>query len=88
MLQDAPDFVRQAAQRTVLAPWLVDSIHIRAPLTDKLGAAPSWDNVIYDPQANASGALGYVDASHQSLHSVPGTTVLAYCRALDDAPET
>jgi hypothetical protein len=85
VVQNAPDFVRQAAQRTVYAPWLVANLHIKAPLHDRPGAAPSWDNVIYSATPSAGG-LGYVDASHQSLMSVPGATVLTYYRALGDVP--
>ena len=29
------------------APWLVANVHLRAPLADRPGAAPSWDNVLY-----------------------------------------
>ena len=81
VVQDAPDFLRQAAQRTAYAPWLVANIHIRAPLQDRPGAAPSWDNVLY-----GSAGLGYVDATHQSLQPVPGATVLTHYRALGAAP--
>ena len=82
VVQDAPDFLRQAAARTVYAPWLVANIHLREPLHDRPGAAPSWDNVLY-----GAPGLGYVDAMHQSLRSVPGATVLTYYRALGDVPE-
>ncbi|MDR7307326.1 FAD-dependent oxidoreductase [Rhodoferax saidenbachensis] len=81
VVEGAPDFLRQAAQRVVYAPWLVANIHIREPLRDRPGPAPSWDNVIY---TEAGGGLGYVDAMHQSLHPVPGATVLTHYRALGD----
>ncbi|MDO9167042.1 MAG: hypothetical protein Q7U13_13120, partial [Rhodoferax sp.] len=81
VVQDAPDFLRQAAARTVYAPWLVANIHIKAPLHDRPGPAPSWDNVLY-----GAPGLGYVDAMHQSLQPVPGATVLTYYRALGDVP--
>jgi hypothetical protein len=81
VVEGAPDFLRQAAQRAVYAPWLVANIHIREPLRDRPGAAPSWDNVIY---TEAGGGLGYVDAQHQSLQPVPGATVLTHYRALGD----
>lgn len=86
VLQDAPDFLRQAAAHTVYAPWLVANIHIKAPLHDRPGAAPSWDNVLYGDASSAPG-LGYVDAMHQSLQPVPGATVLSYYIALGDLPE-
>jgi hypothetical protein len=81
VVQNAPDFLRQAASSTVYAPWLVANIHINTPLHDRPGAAPSWDNVLY-----GAPGLGYVDASHQSLQPVPGATVLTYYRALGDGP--
>ncbi|MES2878780.1 MAG: FAD-dependent oxidoreductase [Pseudomonadota bacterium] len=81
VVQDAPDFLRQAAAQTQHAPWLVANIHITAPLHDRPGPAPSWDNVLY-----GTPGLGYVDASHQNLQPVPGATVLTYYRALGDVP--
>ena len=86
VLQNAPDFLRQARQRVVYAPWLVANIHIAEPLHDRPGPAPSWDNVVYSG-ASSSGGLGYVDAMHQSLQSVPGATVLTHYRALGDLPD-
>src|SRR5690606_20543506 len=68
-----------AAQRLQTAPWLVANIHIDSPLTDRPGAAPAWDNVLYaDPTA---GGLGYVNAGHQRLDTratLAGPTVLTY----------
>jgi monoamine oxidase len=81
VVQDAPDFLRQAVARTAYAPWLVANIHIQTPLHDRPGPAPSWDNVLY-----GAPGLGYVDAMHQSLQPVPGATVLSYYRALGDVP--
>ncbi len=80
--ENPPDFLRQAAGRMRYAPWLVANIHIREALDDRPGAAPSWDNVLY-----GAPGLGYVDAMHQSLQSVPGATVLTYYRALGDLPQ-
>jgi predicted NAD/FAD-dependent oxidoreductase len=83
VVENPPDWLRAAAQQTVYAPWLVANIHISAALHDRPGAAPAWDSVIYgDAQTNPG--LGYVDASHQRLQSVPGATVLTYYRALGD----
>ena len=84
IVAQAPDALTQAAAQLTQAPWLVANLHLRAPLTDKPGAPPSWDNVLYDPAvpgSNAS-ALGYVDAMHQSLRPVPGATVLTAYWAL------
>ncbi len=81
VLQNPPDFLTQTAARTVHAPWLVANIHIEKPLYDRPGPAPSWDNLIYGDADTAPG-LGYVDAMHQSLLPVVGSTVLTYYRAL------
>jgi hypothetical protein len=62
---------------------LVANIHLDSPLHDRPGAAPSWDNVLYDDTRGAGG-LGYVDAAHQSLQAVLGATVLTHYRALGD----
>jgi predicted NAD/FAD-binding protein len=65
VVQPAPAFVHEAARRLQWAPWLVANLHIGAPLADREGAAPAWDNVLYaDP---TPGGLGYVDAGHQRL---------------------
>ncbi|MDD2544827.1 MAG: FAD-dependent oxidoreductase [Burkholderiaceae bacterium] len=85
VLQNPPDFVRQAAQRLAWAPWLVAHLHIDAPLQDRPGAAPAWDNVLFaDP---TPGGLGYVDAGHQRLDPRPAPTVLSYYQALGDLPQ-
>jgi monoamine oxidase len=70
-----PAALTQAAAQLTHAPWLVANLQLRASLTDKPGAPPSWDNVLYDPGATPP-ALGYVDAMHQSLRPAPGPTVL------------
>ena len=77
-----PELLRQAAARLPYAPWLVANLHIDRALHDRPGAPPSWDNVIH-----GSPGLGYVDASHQRLQSVPGATVLTYYAALGDVPD-
>lgn len=81
ILQSPPDFLTQTAARTVYAPWLVANIHIDKALYDRPGPAPSWDNLVYGDASTAPG-LGYVDAMHQSLLPVVGSTVLTYYRAL------
>ena len=103
VIENPPDFLRQAAAATRYAPWLVANIHIKAALNDRPGAPPSWDNVIYSASGDAKTAtaegpglkgaaahgtsLGYVDAMHQSLQSVPGPTVLTHYRSLGDVPQ-
>ena len=92
VLQDGPALLQARAARLSYAPWLVANVHIDRALHDRPGAAPSWDNVVHPGEFNASGApflqsLGYVDASHQSLHPVPGATVLTWYLALGDQPQ-
>jgi predicted NAD/FAD-dependent oxidoreductase len=89
VVENAPDFLRQAAQRTSYSSWLVANVHINAALRDaggdKGGASASWDNVVYNPAGPglpATGGLGYVDAMHQSTRTAPGPSVLTYYRAL------
>ena len=57
------------------APWLVANLHVDRRPAGAGGAAPAWDNVIYE-----GAGLGYVDAMHQSLRSHDGPTVLTYYR--------
>jgi NAD(P)-binding Rossmann-like domain len=93
VVDNAPDFVRHAAQHTSYSSWLVANVQINAALQDtggdKGGAAPSWDNVIYQASTDSASAgqppptgLGYVDAMHQSTRTAPGPSVLTYYRAL------
>ena len=82
VVEAPPEALRQRAARLRSAPWLLAQLKLRAPLRERPGAAPSWDNVLY-----GAPGLGYVNAMHQSLHPVPGATVLTYYRALGDAPD-
>ena len=88
VVQTPPHFLRQAAARLRWAPWLVANIHIDRPLQDQPGAAPAWDNVLYDDPN--PGGLGYVNAGHQRLDvgaQLAGATVLTYYQALGDWPQ-
>jgi protoporphyrinogen oxidase len=85
LVQNPSDLLRQAAARTRYAPWLVTNLLLDKPLFPGPGAPPSWDNVIYNP-AEPQG-LGYVDATHQSLHPVPQTKLITHYRALGDQPQ-
>ncbi|MDB5743792.1 MAG: hypothetical protein JWR68_2107 [Polaromonas sp.] len=85
--ENPPPALRQAAAALRYAPWLVANLHLGAALHDRPGAAPSWDSVLYNPGGDPRfPGLGYVDAMHQSLQSVPGETVLTYYRAFGLAP--
>ncbi|RYZ04818.1 MAG: FAD-binding protein [Comamonadaceae bacterium] len=77
VVENPPALLRNAVQQVRYAPWLVANVHLRAPLADRAGAAPSWDNVVYGTRG-----LGYVDARHQSLDPTPGATVLTWYRPL------
>ncbi len=81
--------LQDAARHIRYAPWVVTNWHIAQPLHDAGGAAPAWDNVVYQPLAAGAPAptgLGYVNATHQSLQPVPAATVLTHYRALGEDP--
>ena len=69
--------LQQAVDSAAQAPWLVANVQLNGALTDKPGAPPSWDNVVY-----GSAALGYVDAMHQNTRPHAGPTVLTSYWAL------
>jgi monoamine oxidase len=77
LLGAPPPALGEAARIVRHAPWLVANLQLDAPLDDRPGAAPSWDNVVY-----ASSGLGYVDAMHQSTRAFPAATVLTAYLAL------
>jgi monoamine oxidase len=88
VLQNPPPALVATAAQMRYAPWLVANVHLGAALDDRPGAAPSWDNVVYDARPGVENleSLGYVDAMHQSLRSTPGPTVLTCYRALGLEP--
>jgi hypothetical protein len=63
------------------APWLVANLHLDRQPAETDGAAPAWDNVIHQGQG-----LGYVVATHQSLRTYDGPTVLTYYRSFPGDP--
>lgn len=75
-----PPALREVVARQAPAPWLVANLLLDAPLVDRPGAAPAWDNVLY-----RGPALGYVDAMHQSTRPHGGATVLSSYWALGGA---
>ena len=82
LLAAPPPALAPAAAALHHAPWLVANVQLTRPLIDRSGAAPAWDNVLFD-----SPTLGYVDAMHQSTLPHPGPTVLTVYWALGgDAP--
>jgi monoamine oxidase len=88
VLENPPDFLRQAAQHTAYASWSVANVHINAALLETKGEQggvdAAWDNVIFNPAtatAPSTGGLGYVDAMHQSTRIAPGPSVLSFYRA-------
>ena len=72
-----PAALTQAAAQMQRAPWLVANLQLDGALLERIGAPPSWDNVIA-----GSAGLGYVDAMHQSLRPHAGPTVLSAYWAL------
>lgn len=79
IMSTPPRALADAVSRLRYAPWAVANIHIDRPLHDRLGAAPSWDNVIYGARG-----LGYVDAGHQNVNPLPEPNVLTWYLALGD----
>jgi len=60
------------------APWIVANVTVDRPPGGQ-GFPLAWDNVSW-----TSPSLGYVVATHQSLASAPGPTVLTWYMALSD----
>jgi hypothetical protein len=58
------------------APWLVANLHLDRRPDGAAGAPPAWDNVLH-----GADGLGYVVATHQSLRTHEGPTVLTYYRS-------
>ncbi|MFM8899212.1 MAG: FAD-dependent oxidoreductase [Burkholderiales bacterium] len=74
--------LHEASAAAAHAPWLVANVKLKSALASQGGAAPSWDNVVYQGQRQGSPALGYVDAMHQSTRPHAGPTVLTSYWAL------
>lgn len=74
--------LKQACQQILYAPWLVANLTLSSLPNAGHGAPLSWDNVLFD-----SPALGYVNATHQSLRTHEGPSVLTYYQALSSEPE-
>lgn len=88
LLSAPPAALSAAAAQLQYAPWLVSNLHLRGPLLERIGTAMAWDNVPFDPIPalhHWPPSLGYVNATHQSLQSVPGPTVLTHYWALGGA---
>lgn len=86
VVQNPPPWLRERATGITYAPWVTANVHLSSPLQDRVGAPLSWDNVLHDTSPTAS--LGYVNAAHQSLHPVPGPTVLTWYFAAGLAHDT
>ena len=76
----APGLVA-AASAIVTSPWLVANLALDTLPRDAGPAPIAWDNVLRD-----SPALGYVVATHQTIQSGPGPTVLTYYWPLAEFP--
>jgi glycine/D-amino acid oxidase-like deaminating enzyme len=62
------------------SPWLTANLVIERPPREP-GIEQAWDNVVYD-----SPTLGYVVATHQSLHTYQERNVWTFYWALSDGP--
>ncbi|MBU0593541.1 MAG: NAD(P)-binding protein [Gammaproteobacteria bacterium] len=82
MFEGLDESLKQACQQIRYAPWLVANLTLNSLPNPGHGAPLSWDNVLYD-----SPALGYINATHQSLRTHEGPTVLTYYRALSGEPD-
>jgi hypothetical protein len=69
--------LREALAAFDYAPWVVANLTLEEAPRDRYGAPLAWDNVLYD-----SSALGYVVATHQSLASHRGPTVITWYQPL------
>lgn len=69
----------EATRQIETSPWLVANLTLDTLPRDSGPAGIAWDNVLYD-----SAALGYVVATHQTIRSGPGPTVLTYYWPLAD----
>jgi hypothetical protein len=74
-----PGDLRAAALAGDYAPWLIANLHLSDLPEERHGAAPAWDNVLYDGPG-----LGYVTATHQLIRRRLTGTVFTYYRALAD----
>jgi monoamine oxidase len=74
-----PAPLKAAAQVGDYAPWLTANLHLTDFPSERHGAPPAWDNVLYD-----SPGLGYVVATHQLIRRQLSGTVFTYYRALHD----
>ena len=73
-----PDLAPVDAAAFSYAPWIVANVTVDRPPGGP-GFALAWDNVSW-----TSKSLGYVVATHQSLDSAPGPSVLSWYMALSD----
>lgn len=69
-----------ASPDLVYSPWVVTNLTLDE-LPPSPGVLPAWDNVVF-----GSESLGYVNATHQSLASVPQATVITHYEALCGQP--
>lgn len=71
---------RAASPDLVYSPWVVANLTLDE-MPPSPGVLPAWDNVVY-----GGTALGYVNATHQSLTAVPRETVITHYETLCDLP--
>lgn len=67
---------RAGSTDLVYSPWVVANLTLDE-LPPSPGVQPAWDNVVF-----RGASLGYVNATHQNLSSVPRETVITHYEAL------
>jgi phytoene dehydrogenase-like protein len=82
LIEGCPAPWQQAAKSLTYAPWLTVNLGLSFVPGSADGSPLAWDNVFKD-----SLSLGYVNATHQSLHTRRTRTVWTWYRALaEQAP--
>ena len=86
LLATPPAALAVAVAQMRHAPWLVANLHLGAPLADRGGAPPSWDNVLYGlqggPDSTLDSASGSAPDSSASRPTAPASAALGYVDAM------
>ncbi len=80
ILQRIVSSLQPLQEAPVYSPWVVANLTLDE-LPPSPGELPAWDSVVYGGRS-----LGYVNATHQSLHPAPRETVITHYEALCDSP--
>ncbi|KNZ31426.1 MAG: hypothetical protein AD742_17650 [Methylibium sp. NZG] len=77
LLAEPPPALVQAAGLMRHAPWLVANLLLNQPLADAGGAAPAWDNVVFDPAFGAKGDMSAPSSASASAAGAAGQRLAA-----------